>query len=367
MVIDRIADPESPPHSPPRAAARGERRPEIDWLKGLAILFVLMIHARPLEDHPIHEFLINRAVPIFIVLFGATSELWWRSRAAHGDAPVGAWYRSRSWRLMVPVWGMLLVWWPFALTFDAKAPHGLQPMLATIAGYMPWIGTGWFVTMILQLVICFPLLRIAVDRLGIVLMLFLSLTMMVLSHLYALVVISWVHAIAPEGPSATGFYAFYYYWIFAPQHFFLVVCGIALARAPRHHALRSIAAAVVLAAGIVVLRAGLIHDVFAAAAFHAVLDVPLTIVLLAIVPAVGLWTPAALALAWCGTTSWGIYLGQMLVHSVLHMFGPEPEKAAITVRWAYFACLLVGAVGFVTIGNAVRAAVERNMLSATEP
>jgi len=44
------------------------RDPRIDLVKGLAILCVLMIHARPLADSAVHEYLINRAVPILLFL-----------------------------------------------------------------------------------------------------------------------------------------------------------------------------------------------------------------------------------------------------------------------------------------------------------
>ena len=127
----------------PRAERGGApREAEIDWLKGLAILFILLIHARPIEGG-LYEHLINRAVPMFIVLFGVTSELWWRGHVARGEAPIGPWYRTRLVRLMIPVWGMLLVWWPFEFEFDPAVPQGIRPVLATAVGFMPWIGTGW--------------------------------------------------------------------------------------------------------------------------------------------------------------------------------------------------------------------------------
>ena len=51
--------------------------PELDWLKGFSILSVVCIHAKLYADTAAFNGVVNRAVPIFLVLFGVTSELWW--------------------------------------------------------------------------------------------------------------------------------------------------------------------------------------------------------------------------------------------------------------------------------------------------
>ena len=48
---------------------------EIDLLKGLAILWVLLIHSRALGDGPGFLYVVNRAVPLFVILFGLNSTL----------------------------------------------------------------------------------------------------------------------------------------------------------------------------------------------------------------------------------------------------------------------------------------------------
>jgi hypothetical protein len=58
---------------------------------------------------------------------------------------------------MVPVWAMLVVWWALALYFH---PLGVKLSwrlpIVHLLGYLLYVGTGWFVTMILQLVVLFP-------------------------------------------------------------------------------------------------------------------------------------------------------------------------------------------------------------------
>src|SRR2546427_55656 len=141
------------------------RLPTIDMLKGCAILWVLLIHSGALYGRPVAVYLFNHAVPIFIVLFGINSELWWRRRPA---ASLGTWYRDRARRLLVPMYVALPLWWVLALTLR-------RPLLVPLAWYLPFlhlagdlfrIGTGWFITLSIQLVILFPLLRFAVRRFG---------------------------------------------------------------------------------------------------------------------------------------------------------------------------------------------------------
>ena len=51
------------------------RLPAIDLVKGCAILWVLFIHSQALGDGPLFRYVVNQAVPIFVVLFGLNSEL----------------------------------------------------------------------------------------------------------------------------------------------------------------------------------------------------------------------------------------------------------------------------------------------------
>ncbi len=90
------------------------RAPEIGWLKGLAILGVLCIHARFLDGTAVFEHAINRAVYVFLVVVGVNSELWWqqpRLRARTWFTRTREWYRTRLVRLLVPVWVFGAMWW----------------------------------------------------------------------------------------------------------------------------------------------------------------------------------------------------------------------------------------------------------------
>ena len=65
-------------------AARSEHFPEIDRVKGVAILMVVAIHAKIAENTLIHEQLVNRAVPIFLLVFGVMSDASLRRAKASG-------------------------------------------------------------------------------------------------------------------------------------------------------------------------------------------------------------------------------------------------------------------------------------------
>ena len=59
--------------------------PELDWLKGFAILAVICIHAKLYADSVFFLQIINRAVHVFLVLFGISSELWWQREETKRD------------------------------------------------------------------------------------------------------------------------------------------------------------------------------------------------------------------------------------------------------------------------------------------
>jgi peptidoglycan/LPS O-acetylase OafA/YrhL len=330
-----------------------ERRAEIDWLKGAAILGVFLIHARPLVGTSVSDLLINRAVQVFIVLFGVTSQLWWGAHERSSFAATArAWYRTRLPRLMVPVWGMLVIWWTVTCAYRTEPWCSPPTVLATVVGYMPWVGTGWFVTLIIQLVILFPLIVLGVARLGRATCLVVSFAVMVVSHLYAKEIValgSWLLLASAPG---TGFFAYYYLWIFSPARLFLVVAGMTIAHR-RLGVTDVVLWSIVFAVGVAFDEH--LADRSASYSLRAAMDVPLTIVLLVLIRGVRVLPPVADLLAWCGSASWGLYLGQLLVHTSFYALGSEPDRGAVPIRWAYVACLFVGAVGFVTIGEAVRA------------
>jgi len=52
-------------------------------------------------------------------------------------------------------------------------------------------------------------------------------------------------------------------------------------------------------------------------------------------------------LAFCGRASWGIYMGHVLVHEILHLAGVAPETGPDVLRVAYAMFLL--ALGIVLV------------------
>jgi peptidoglycan/LPS O-acetylase OafA/YrhL len=329
------------------------RRTEIDRLKGLAILGVLVIHAGPLVGTLPGRLLVDRAVPVLLVLFGLTSELWWQRHAGgRGAATVAAWLGSRVRRLMVPLWGALALWWLGVVALGWPPPLAPRFVVATALGYLPWIGTGWFVTLILALVVLFPALRWAVVRFGAPACLGLAAVATVASHVWTYEITAALRVLLRDSGPRAGLEAFFYFWIFPPKHFFGVVAGIVLARcAPGRVPVAAATAA--LALGWVVSGV-LSAEPRALEALAALLDVPLTVVLLAVLASVPLPAAVAAPLAWCGRASWGIYLGQMLIHDGLHGLDLHPEAAPLAMRWLYAGALLVGAVTLTVVGGDVR-------------
>jgi len=89
------------------------------------------------------------------------------------------------------------------------------------------------------------------------------------------------------------------------------------------------------------------------------LELPLTVVLLALMSRAAGMTVIKQPLAWLGQHSWGLYLGQMLTHNAfLYRFGGGCNlygcSGGIFERWnlwLYSAILLAGSVFFVIFGN----------------
>ncbi|MEO6027294.1 MAG: acyltransferase family protein [Candidatus Binatia bacterium] len=337
-------------------ARREARRPEIDWLKGFAILCVFLIHAQPLHGRAIQTYLIDRAVPIFVVLFGMTSERWWRSRASmHIQEALILWYRTRVRRLMIPAWATVIMWWCLQLALP-KGSSSFSPtrIAMTALGYWPWIGTGWFVTLVILLVIVFPFAHLALQTIGEAATLLIAIGALLASWAYMFHAIEIMRALLFDTAPHTN--PFFYFWIFVPAWLMAVTVGAVLTRrrviVRPHH--------VALCVGL----AGLIHATAAHLALSpasqrapfALADPLIAIAMLGIIPVVGGWAPAASFFAWCGEWSWGIYLGQLLVHNALVGYGVDPILLSPLERCGYLVCLFVGAVGLAIVGQTIRAA-----------
>lgn len=329
------------------------RRPEIDWLKGFAILCVLLIHAKPLEGYAIQDQLVNRAVPIFVVLFGMTSEGWWlRRRDMSPSAALVQWLRTRLRRLMVPAWGTLIVWWTMHVWFGRWTAFVPERFVMTMAGYWPWIGTGWFVTLVILLVVSFPLLHFLVHTLGDVASIVVAVVAVGMSYGGMFYVVALMRRLlfntAPENNP------FFYFWIFVPAWAFAVTVGIVVMRNDLRlrwwHTFVCVAIALVIGT----LSAAFTLPPMLQRGAAALIDPFVALAMLGVVPMVRWWRPAARGLAWCGEWSWGIYLGQLLVHNAFFTCGVNTLAFTPLQRTGYFACLLVGAVGLAVVGEAVR-------------
>ena len=325
---------------------------EIDLLKGCAILWVLLIHSKALGDTPLYFHVVNRAVPLFVIVFGMNARLWWRGRDRQD---LFAWYASRLERILVPFWAALSIWWALVVWLR---PHGLElhawlPLLH-LAGIADSIGTGWFVTMILLLALLYPGIEEAVRRLGIWPVLAVTLAA-------ELALVSVWGASEPLIRPMSEL-------VFPPRVLGHVVFGIFLADRLERVGPRTGAAS----AAVWILCVAT-QSVVPELATHVrnLADLPLSVSLLVALRVVARAPLLAHGLAWLGRASWGIYLGQLIVHNAVVFrcgfhadlapnlancafpFTGEPGASPMVARAFYTALLLAGALAFVGLGAAV--------------
>jgi peptidoglycan/LPS O-acetylase OafA/YrhL len=285
------------------------------------------------------------AVPVFLVLFGLNSETWFRRR--HPAGRTREWYRRGFKRILVPAWATAAVWWVMVAVLRPPEPMvritiGL-PFWHAI-GYLNQIGTSWFVTLIVQFVVVFPLFHWLARRLGVPA--FFSICLLV--TLWTLI---FVHPLR-ESLGVPG-------WLVFPPRFFVhVAFGMVLAERVARLGARG---ALVSAALLVVCYA--IQERLWLGSFWRIadrmLELPLTVLLL--------WVMARLewigwlerSLSWLGQHSFGLYLGQMLTHNAFlyryggtcDLYGCYEGVFAEFNLWLYTAILLAGSIAWVLIGN----------------
>jgi peptidoglycan/LPS O-acetylase OafA/YrhL len=322
------------------------RDPAIDMAKGCAILGVLLIHSDALHGSFLFWHVVNQAVPVFVVLFGVNATFWWARRTPSTDW--GAWYARWIDRVMIPVWAILPLWWAMALYFR---PWGVTlswwlPLVQGM-GFLLNVGTGWFVTLALQLALLQPVLEAFARRAG---------------H-PALLVIGLVltTAITAVGSVVVGPRELFYYGMFSPRVLGLVAFGMMLAPYVRGLDWRAgVGAAAVLALAVFAREA-------AAAQFSEVSDIvageaawvgalALTVVLLAVLRPIAHVPVVAPALEWLGQSSYGIYIGQLIVHNFFVYAVGLAQFDQRVAGWPYAGLLLAGGIGFTWLGGALRRA-----------
>jgi peptidoglycan/LPS O-acetylase OafA/YrhL len=339
------------------ASSGSENLPEIDRTKGLAILFVIAIHAKIGDQSILHEQLVNRAVPIFLFVFGLMSELSFQRARAQGRS-VKDWYRARLTRLYLPVWGMGVLYW-LAVLYTQKPPLPIGGWHAalTFLGYSPWIGPSWFVTLVVQLVLVFPALSWAVDRLG----LWISLALAAVITSFVVYQSLYIAEFGLEKISRTvpppGWF---YIWIFLPRSLWIVVAGMFVARFWGTKLKLSVTLVAVVIGLFVETAVYMINpEEFISGTLRKLVimhlwDVPIAVAVLGVMGNAPMPRFIARPLEWCGRWSWGLYLGHIVVFEAAHMVGKNPESGPTWGRLEYGVfLLLVGALLALT-GDALR-------------
>lgn len=349
--------------------ARVAHVPAIDWLKGLAIVAVICIHAKTYETTFVYLHVINRAVPIFLVLFGVTSNTFWESRGSISlREKLREWYGRRLARLVVPIWLMAGCWWftVMSLGLADTLRVGWGEAILTFLGYSPWIGPTWFITLLAQLVLCFPAIRWVAIRLRPVAALSIAALICVWSarHVWDVVEFGRRHVSTNVYPPG-----FFYYWIFTPRVLWYVVAGIFIARfmQSRPGLTATLVACAVWGCGVTLLveLPVMNEELFVGPVDHQalenLLDVPLTIALLGLLVRLEpLRGKLVLRFAeFCGRASWGIYIGHVLVFEIVHLLGHAPETGAEALRVAFAVSLLLVSVGLVVTLGRMRGTLVR--------
>ncbi|HEY6561679.1 MAG TPA: acyltransferase [Polyangiaceae bacterium] len=338
------------------------RLAEIEWLKGIAILWVIWIHSGAFDETWVFEQFINRAVPIFLVLFGVTSELWWR-RAQRVDPQrvVHDWYAKRLRRLLPGYFAVMSLWWLTALLLaDTHPIAGLswKHAVVTALGYSPWAMTTWFFSVITVMTILFPVVRRACDGLGTAVCAIMAFAICGVSCWYIFSIMD--AGVRLFGPVIHGTSP-YYYWVFFPRYFWHVIAGILVARVWNARLSRTTTAlaVVVSAVGMIAMRAVWAGpgDIYGGLQKHVIsqlLDVPVALALLGLLS----WFPPPAiitrVLALCGRWSWGLYLGHICVYELSLLPGYGFAGGPLPQRLAFYVAMLALGSGLAVAGNELR-------------
>lgn len=322
-----------------------EHLPEIDMVKGVAIIGVTLIHSTVLgEDTWPMMLLFVHAVPIFLVLFGVNSESWFARRSPEGRMLL--WYERGVKRILVPAWGTLVIWWALVLIFEPPTVRvTISLPLYHAVGYLKQVGTGWFITVIVQLVLLFPLFHRFAERRGIR-------WLVAICGAITLVTLIWIVQIRQQLGLA-GWMAL------SPRFFLHVAFGMLLAPYVRRLSRGTIAASAVVYVLLAVIAARTRFTVWAPIA-NRLLELPLTILLLVGMRALSERERLREGLSWLGRHSLGLYLGQLLTHNAFlfalggqcTIYGCKGGLFDTFNLWVYTAVLFAGSVVFLRLGHA---------------
>jgi peptidoglycan/LPS O-acetylase OafA/YrhL len=324
---------------------QAQRLPQIDMVKGWAILGVTVIHSWVLADSRWMTFLFYHSVPIFLVLFGVNSEGWFARRAPEGR--VADWYLRAFKRILIPAWATALVWWAMVAILTPPEPMvriTLGLPFWHLIGWFKQIGASWFVSLILQFVILFPAFYWIRRKFGFAVLLGLAFLLTLPVTMYPLE----LKKVLTDGG----------WLIFAPRFALHIAFGMWLAARVDAIGWRSIAAA-----ALVLIPLYTIEDRLWLLPWWRVadrlLELPLTVLLLATMSGLSGIRRLERPLSWLGRHSWGLYLGQILTHNAfLYRFGGACNLYGCVGGvfenfnlWLYTGILLAGSIVFVHFGN----------------
>lgn len=317
----------------------GERIAAIDMTKGVAIAWVMMIHARVLPGSPWMEHLVGDAVPVFVVLFGLNAEQWW---GRSDGASANRWWARSARRLLVPLWAMLPLWWAGNLLVRRVAEPSWPLVLGGLVGWLPRVGTGWFVTLAVQLVAAWPFVHALVRRLD--------------DRRLLLLALAWLAASAGLLPALLATAGPAGYVVSAPVRFGgHALVGAWFARRLDEVLSPRFAAGAFAGWCTAVLLEGMPVPALAAGVAARGAEVLLAAWLLGAAHALRGVAAIERPLAWLGRRSWGLYLGQMLVHGwVYFALGSWAAFRGGPAAWLYAAILLAGAIALVVAGEWAR-------------
>lgn len=313
-------------------------------VKGWGIIGVTLIHSTVLglESLPMSLLFIH-AVPVFLVLFGVNSQGWFERRDAAGR--MTEWYERSFKRILVPTWATLVVWWLLVLVFRPETVRvTISLPLFHVLGYLKQVGTGWFITVIIQLVLLFPLFFWIARKAG-------KGTLLVLCLVATVVPLVFVQPI--RGALGLGGWM-----VLSPRFFVHVAFGMLLAAYVNRIGRPAIVVSAIVYAIFAIMQESMPVRPLGRMA-NRLLELPLTVLLLAAMPYVARVPTLETTLSWLGRHSLGLYLGQLLTHNAFlfafggqcTIFGCAGGLFDMFNLWVYTGFLATGSLFFLGVGH----------------